>query len=176
MRPDVKIEIRDCAVSDLETLRDLALRTFDDAFRRWSDPADFDQYLEQSFNTAQLETELRNPLSRFFFLHADGKLVGYLKTNVGKAQTDLRSDTSLEIERIYVTRGHQGGGLGRALVEQAFALARQMGKRMVWLGVWEKNTNAIAFYERIGFRKAGTHHFMVGSDRQTDFIMTIELS
>jgi ribosomal protein S18 acetylase RimI-like enzyme len=37
--------------------------------------------------------------------------------------------------------------------------------------VWEKNANAIAFYRKMGFAKAGTHDFYMGSKRQTDFIM-----
>ena len=41
----------------------------------------------------------------------------------------------------------------------------------MWLGVWERNARAIAFYAKWGFIDIGDHVFMLGSDRQTDRIM-----
>jgi len=46
-----------------------------------------------------------------------------------------------------------------------------MKKNYVWLGVWEKNINAIAFYKRLGFYEDGRHPFKMGDELQTDFIM-----
>ena len=94
-----------------------------------------------------------------------------MKINVGDAQTDMRDPDALEIERIYVTRDFQGLGLGRALVDKAMEAARAAKKKSVWLGVWEKNGNAISFYKKMGFSKAGSHDFYTGKKRQTDFIM-----
>ena len=81
----------------------------------------------------------------------------------------------MEIQRIYVAKKLQGEGLGAHLMGVALDLARARGKSYVWLGVWEKNTSAIGFYENAGFRKAGTHSFTIGNDVQTDFIMRKDL-
>ncbi len=45
-------------------------------------------------------------------------------------------------------------------------------KKKVWLGVWEKNENAIAFYNKMGFVRTGTHSFIMGDEEQKDYIMT----
>jgi ribosomal protein S18 acetylase RimI-like enzyme len=165
------LRIRKCELSDLDALRNIAFQTFDDAFRHQNDPSSFDEYCAVSFSRARLEAELKNPDSTFFFLLYDDTLAGYMKINQGTAQTDLKDPDSLEIERIYVKRDFQGLGLGKALIDKAIEIARLGKRRTVWLGVWEKNGNAIDFYERMGFRKAGTHPFSIGSERQTDFIM-----
>ena len=60
--------------------------------------------------------------------------------------------------------------------KHALEVARQSGKRFAWLGVWEKNEKAIGFYQARGFRRSGTHDFMLGEDRQTDMIMKIDLN
>ena len=41
----------------------------------------------------------------------------------------------------------------------------------VWLGVWEHNHKAIKFYQDKGFVRFGEHVFVLGEDRQTDFLM-----
>jgi len=43
--------------------------------------------------------------------------------------------------------------------------------RSMWMGVWERNTRAIAFYTKWGFVDVGEHVFPLGSDRQTDRVM-----
>jgi ribosomal protein S18 acetylase RimI-like enzyme len=57
----------------------------------------------------------------------------------------------------------------------ALGAARELGARTVWLGVWERNPRGIAFYEKCGFRHLGAADFWVGSDRQNDRIMVLDL-
>jgi ribosomal protein S18 acetylase RimI-like enzyme len=44
--------------------------------------------------------------------------------------------------------------------------------RTIWLGVWEHNPRAIAFYLKCGFVDVGRHPFQLGRDVQTDRIMS----
>lgn len=60
---------------------------------------------------------------------------------------------SLEIERIYIKQDYQKHGLGKYLVNKAIEIAMEQNKKKIWLGVWEKNENAIAFYKRWGLFK-----------------------
>jgi diamine N-acetyltransferase len=170
-----EIRIRPCDIADLETLRNIAWQTYDDTFRHFNEPANMDAYLASAFNREKLQAELGNPHSSFFFLLLEGAVAGYLKLNDGDAQTDMRDPEGLEIERIYVKRDFQGLGLGKALIAKALEVARERKKRFAWLGVWEKNGNAIAFYTKMGFSKIGTHDFYMGTERQTDWIMRKEV-
>ncbi len=49
------------------------------------------------------------------------------------------------------------------------------GNDVVWLGVWEHNPRAIAFYKKIGFREVGSHVFPLGTDPQRDLIFMRKL-
>ena len=84
----------------------------------------------------------------YYFAVMDEQVIGYLKLNMGDAQTELAEENSMEIERIYVLKGFQGNRVGQRFCEHAAAIARQHGVDFVWLGVWEQNEKAIAFYEK----------------------------
>lgn len=168
--------IRRCELSDLAALQVLAYRTYDETFRSMNPPETMDAYLGGAFATERMEAELRNPDSAFFFLYHDDSLAGYLKLNEKQAQTDFRDKDWLEIERVYVKKEFQGLGLGKLLVAKGIEAAQEKGKPAVWLGVWEKNEKAIAFYRKVGFRIVGTHDFIMGEERQRDYLMVKELN
>jgi multidrug efflux pump subunit AcrB len=77
----------------------------------------------------------------------------------------------IELQRLYVDRSALGRGVGAALMRASLDTARLSGHRTLWLGVWERNTRAISFYEQWQFATVGKHKFSLGSDNQTDLIM-----
>jgi ribosomal protein S18 acetylase RimI-like enzyme len=128
-------------------------------------------YLQKAFNKEKLFAELTNRNCKFYFMHLDHDLVGYLKLNDVPAQSDINDPESLEVERIYIRKEYQGKGLGKNLMDHALQIGKEMKKQYLWLGVWEKNTDAIAFYIKIGFHAAGRHSFKMGNELQSDLIM-----
>jgi len=59
---------------------------------------------------------------------------------------------------------------------RAEAAARDRGARTMWLGVWEENHRAHAFYRKHGYAVVGEHVFMLGADAQRDLILAKALS
>ncbi|HEV7767664.1 MAG TPA: GNAT family N-acetyltransferase, partial [Thermoanaerobaculia bacterium] len=78
--------------------------------------------------------------------------------------------------RFYVEHGHHGRGIAQSLMQAAEDAARALGGTALWLGVWEHNPRAIAFYLKCGFGDVGSHPFMVGRDLQTDRLMSRVIS
>lgn len=167
--------LRKCKTEDFDTLRELSIRTYYETFAHLNTAEDMAAYLEDAFNVERLTKEFSDPNSSFFLLYADDSLAGYLKLNEAPSQIDINDPLSLEIERIYVFSEFQGTGLGRYLMEQAIAIAKERNKNYAWLGVWEKNEKAIRFYKKNGFYKIGTHTFVMGEDVQTDYVMRKDL-
>ena len=167
--------LRQCLTSDLEALRQISVETFTESFAAQNDPTDFQDYLQKAFSFQQLESEFLNPESRFYFLLLNGQLAGYVKLNEGEAQTEHWNLEAVEIERIYIRSAFQGKGLGSWMIRQLAEQAKASGKRFLWLGVWEENPDAIRFYERHGFTTFGKHPYYIGTDRQMDWMMRLEL-
>lgn len=167
--------LRICTEDDLDELRELSVNTFSETFALMNTPENMKKYLENSFDADKFRRELSDKNTEFNFLYHNDKLAGYLKLNESPSQTDINDKTSLEIERIYVLKEFQNHGLGACLMEKAISTAQERGKEYIWLGVWEKNEKALGFYKRHGFYKISEHTFVIGADRQTDYIMKLDL-
>lgn len=160
----------------MREIQELGRQTYFETFQGTTSPENMNAYLEKAFDRKQLENELANPSSQFFLLHVNGEAAAYLKINVDDAQTEPMGGESLEIERLYVKKPFQKHGLGKILFHHAVDLARELRKKKVWLGVWEHNDNALAFYKKMGLVQTGSHPFVMGDDEQTDLIMTKTLA
>jgi diamine N-acetyltransferase len=171
----MKTTIEPCGAGDADLVQAIGRETYDETFRPLNTDETMNAYLAEAFAREKILAELCDPGSRFFILRADGEPAGYLKVNEAPSQSDLNDPSSLEIERIYVRARFKGRGLGRLLMEHALGLARGAGKAYAWLGVWERNADAIAFYEKMGFREAGRYSFRMGDELQTDWIMRKDL-
>lgn len=166
------ISIKKCSIKDLRILQEVSIETFTDTFKEQNSPENMKAYLDKAYALEKLENELSNTSSQFFFIYLHEELAGYLKVNTDDAQTEEMNDDSLEIERIYVRSKFQKQGLGKYLMNKAIELATESRKNVIWLGVWEKNQNAIAFYSKNGFIKTGAHSFYMGDEEQVDYILT----
>lgn len=167
----MNINIQPCSIADLDKLYSIGYETYDETFRAMNSQETIDKYLQESFNKKKLLTELSNKDCKFYFLYSENELAGYLKVNDASAQTDIKDANSIELERIYIKKVYKGKGLGKKLMNFALQLAKEMKKSYVWLGVWEKNTDAISFYTKMGFYEVGRHSFRMGDELQNDLIM-----
>lgn len=170
------IKFQKCSNSDLDKLVEISRKTFEEAFEKDNDPEDFNTYIDKAFKKSNIEQQLLNPHSTFYFVYNDKVLVGYFKLNENDSQTDVKSEESIELERIYVLKEFQGNRIGEQILHKTLELASQKVKKFIWLGVWQKNTNAIRFYEKHGFVKFGTHPYYIGRDKQTDWLMRFDLT
>ena len=157
--------------TDVNTIRDLSIATFAETFASLNTEEDMEQYNERHFSIDELQREIDNPDSTFMVAKVDGVPAGYMKVNVGDAQTEEMLGNRMEVQRLYILRQYKRNGLGTRFMHTAFDMARAQGKSVIWLGVWEHNDAAIAFYKRMGFVQFGSHDFVLGEDRQTDLLM-----
>ena len=169
------VRIRRAVPDDAALLAAFGWQAFHDTFAADNRPEDMAAYLDATFGEAQQRAELLDPRSTYLVAEraqADGAgMVGYVRLREGDAPEGVDAAPAVEIGRLYARRDMVGQGIGAALMEACLAHARALGARAAWLGVWEHNARAIAFYERWGFADVGTSTFVLGSDVQTDRIM-----
>lgn len=161
----------ECTTKDVALLSEISEKTCRDTFSQFNSTEDMDKFVAAAYAPQKLEKEISNSASLFFFAVDDGKVVGYIKLNFAPVQTELQDDKSIELERIYLLKDGQGKGHGKLLLEKAISIACKYGKEYIWLGVWEHNQKALAFYKRNGFYRFGRHPFVFGDDVQTDLLM-----
>jgi ribosomal protein S18 acetylase RimI-like enzyme len=169
------IVVRRGGPDDAGRLAEIGARTFEETYAGQVSADDLARYLRSEFALRRVRRELRRDGTIYYLAELRGRAVGYLKLNLPGAQTDMDETDALEIESLYVSMDQRRTGIGRRLMEQAIAVAGQAGLDAVWLGVWENNPNAIAFYERWGFRRFGRHTFELGRTRHNDVLMKLRL-
>ena len=170
-----QISIRTIGIEDVVALQKIARETFSETFTDYNDQDNLKNYLDEKFTIVKLSEELVNPHSTFYFAQIGNEVVGYLKTNIGEAQTELKDLNAFEIERIYVLQTYHGKKVGQLLIDKALQEAKKTTCTYAWLGVWEENHRAIRFYSKNGFIKFDTHIFKMGDDEQKDWLMKLEL-
>lgn len=170
------IKIIKATLVDISSLQSISIQTFVETFADHNTADNMQMYLGINLSTYKLTEELGDPNSEFYFALLDNKVIGYLKVNIGQAQTELKDKKSLEIERIYVLKDFHGKKVGQVLYDKAIDIAQYTNVDYVWLGVCEKNLRAINFYKKNGFIEFDKHIFKLGEDEQTDIMMHLKLS
>ena len=173
MKPEAIIRRADS--SEAELLADLGARTFAEAFAAENTPENMSAYLAQAFTPESLADELADPLATFLLALIEGEVAGYAKLYQGESARCVTGERPVELARIYVLQKWLGSGVGRALMQRCVDEARASGAGVLWLGVWQRNLRALAFYRKWGFTTVGEQGFQLGSDAQTDWVMQLAL-
>jgi ribosomal protein S18 acetylase RimI-like enzyme len=165
------IAIRHASPADNGLLAELGAETFREAFGAQNKAEDVTLYLAKAFSPALQSKELADGAGAFLIAEIEGEPVGYVRLRESTPPASVRSSGPVEIVRFYARARWIGRGVGSSLMEAALREARGRGRDVIWLGVWEMNARAIAFYRKWGFAEVGSQPFRLGNDVQTDLVM-----
>ena len=164
-------EIRSATPADADALAEFGARSFYESFAADNTPEDMSKHLASAWRPELQRAEILDPTLDTLLAVSNGNLAGFAMVRERHAPPGVETHRPVELWRFYVDKAWQGRGLARALMTAVEDKARARGGRELWLGVWERNARAQAFYRKCGFEKVGTQIFVVGSDPQTDHVM-----
>jgi diamine N-acetyltransferase len=169
--------LRGAGPPDAAMLAEFAARTFRESFAADNTREDMQAHLAASFSEERQRAEIADPNLNTLIVHDDtGRWMAFAQLRVGKLAAGVPSERSIEIWRFYVDKPWHGRGIATLLMDAVKERARWHGATNLWLGVWERNARAQAFYRKHGFEKVGSQVFVVGSDPQTDHVMSCKLA
>ena len=167
--------IRYATRSDASALSQLGARTFRATYVDTNETHLLESYIADHYSTAIQRAELQDDRLVYLVAEMDAQLVGFALLRTDQAHPDVNGAHPIRLARIYVDTPHLGSGLGSALMQRCITECQTRGHDVLWLGVWEKNAKAIAFYERWGFDRVGAEVFDFGGDNQRDAILTLPI-
>jgi ribosomal protein S18 acetylase RimI-like enzyme len=159
--------IRAATPADAATLAALSLKTFVDTFAPHNTAADMESYTTVAFTEAKQRREIETEGIVTLLGEENGETIAYAQIK----HTPAAPHGDVELARFYVDRPHHGRGFAQRLMDVVEDYARALGGTRIWLGVWENNLRAIAFYRKRGFVQCGAQPFLLGTDLQTDWVM-----
>ena len=163
--------IRRATVADAAALAEFGARTFFETFAADNTAEDMRLHLESAWHPDLQRAEILDAGLDTLLACAGGQIAGFAQLRPAQPPAGIAASNPVELKRFYVDKPWQGQGLARQLMEAVERQARAHAARELWLGVWERNERAQAFYRKCGFHKVGTQIFVVGTDPQTDHVM-----
>jgi ribosomal protein S18 acetylase RimI-like enzyme len=155
---------------DALRLSKLAANLFHQAYAGSMSSDVLESYIAEDFGLTQQHAELSDPNITTLLVEIENVLVGYAQLRLKPIPVAIDLDISAEIWRIYVDRSCHGLGIGRQLLSRLGEVAHEMSHDKIWLGVWEQNPKAIAFYKKFGFHEIGNQEFHLGAEIHNDLV------
>ncbi len=169
------VSIRRATARDAGPLAELAERTFRDAFAESNNPVDMEIHCRARFGKDIQAREIADPGWATLLAEAGDELAGFAQVRLNAPKDCVAARRPAELYRIYVARSWHGRGIAQQLMNEVMAVAEADGSDRIWLGVWEENRRALAFYRTYGFEVVGAHEFMFGTERQQDLVMATDV-
>lgn len=164
-------DIRLANTSDAKNLAALAEETFRETFGSMNTAEDMALHCRTSYGEAMQSEEISNPNMVTLVCEVGGNLIAFAQLRWSGAPSCVTAKNPGEIQRLYVAKTWHGKGLAQELMAACLQQINTRNADAVWLGVWEQNPRAIAFYKKFGFEEVGSHVFPLGTDPQRDIIM-----
>jgi ribosomal protein S18 acetylase RimI-like enzyme len=163
--------LRKAQLDDAAPLAAFAERAFRGAFSASNDPVSMDVHCARSYGPGAQAREIADPRMATLVCEDGDAIVGYAQLRWGRAPACVIAQRPAQIQRIYVDAGWHGRGVAQALMAGMLEIAAAGGADCVWLGVWEHNPRARAFYGKYGFATVGEHEFLFGHESQRDLVL-----
>jgi diamine N-acetyltransferase len=171
-RPEGALTIRNATAADAEALSGFAAHVFHETFAPDNDPMDMHAYLSDAFTPEKQAAEIADGSCVCLIAEIGEALAGYALLRLDAPDQSSSSERAVELQRFYVDHAWHGRGMATQLMAACVDTARARGGATMWLGVWERNARAIRFYTKHGFTDIGMQEFRLGSDLQTDRVMS----
>ncbi len=168
--------LRKATPADAPALAQIAEATFRTTFAASNSADHMATHCATHYGERIQSAEIADPRMVTLLAEEQGQLIGYAQLRWGDPPQCVPATHPGEIQRLYVTDAWHGKGVAQALMDAAIAEIARRGADAAWLGVWEHNPRAIAFYRKAGFVEVGDHTFDLGGDPQRDVIMVRRLA
>lgn len=176
-QPDTPCVLRVASPGDEDALSLIGRATFLESYAGVLPVADITVHCGYAHDAAVYRRWLEDARTRTWVIEAEqgGAPVGYMVLTEPDLPLEGLSADDYEIRRIYLLHRFQGQGIGRQLIRAATEYARTIGAARLLLGVYSRNTTALAFYNNLGFRTVGRRVFHVGSNDYDDWILALSI-
>ncbi|MFA6220033.1 MAG: N-acetyltransferase [Erythrobacter sp.] len=165
------MQLRPARPDDAPALAEFGRASFAAAFGHLYRPEDLAAFEAETYAIAVVAEEIAGDACTHMLAQIDGQLAGYCKMRVpSKLAQHSMAANPIELSQLYTDPARAGQGIGAALIDRAFGLAREGGHDAILLSVWSGNTRAQRFYARHGFVWIADIHFRVGEQLDEEYL------
>jgi len=156
--------IRLATQKDLPIVLYLAQSTFREKWTPIDGEELVERYILDNMQISHFEQDFSDSNILYLVVFEDSTPIGYakiIKNSLPENYTHLGTNF-LKIDKLYFLEQAHRKGLGSQVMELIHQIAQNEQFDTLWLGVWGQNDQAITFYQKLGFTKAGKWYFQMG--------------
>lgn len=142
-------------------LSDLAVLTYIEAYKTQLSSEEIQSRIGCTYRKSDFENLLKSESHFFWGAFSEDTLVAYLEVSTEGKSTTVDTGGCLQLCRIYVHPNHKGTGLGRQLIQKAEDFAQQQSFKGIWMHCFDRNIEAINFYQKCGYNLSGRDPFSI---------------
>ena len=173
----MKIIYRTPTLEDAHALAILGRTSFVEAFSHLYSPQDLDMFLSSAYALPAIQADLTDPNRLHLVAEESGQMLGFCKLGLDfNFDMDLGVRRGMELKQLYIRSARTGDGIGAALIEWAICEGKARRYNDIILSVWSGNHAGQRFYRRHGFEKVGDTFFMVGAQRDEEYLFGLRLT
>jgi len=161
--------IRTATVDDVETIRDLAEKTWWPTYEPLLEKEQISYMLGEIYSVEKIKSQLENDTQSYLILEEDGKPVAFAGYSVREEDAEI-----YKLHKLYCLPETQGKGYGKILINEVAKKTLEAGKQTLDLNVNRQN-KAKSFYEKMGFFVAYEEDIPIGKYWMNDYVMRKEL-
>lgn len=165
------LQFRRAHSDDVAALAALAEQTFIETYSAQNDPEQIRVHCAQNFGLEQQSAEIANPDYAVILAYLNQDLVGFAQVVKKPAPESIDAENAVALYRYYVTQAWHGKGIAQPLLAEAEKAARTFGADYLWLGMWEHNARALAYYQKMGFQHVGWMDYQFGDILERDYVL-----
>lgn len=154
----INYNIQNVGIESVEQLSTVATQAYLDHYTHLWKNANADWYIQKSFSIEALTNELKDDNNAFYILKNEDTPLGFFKIVKSNPLSinGFSEQNALYFERVYFIKEAIGQGFGEIAFNFTQHLARQWGKKLIWLTAMDTSMKPIEAYKRMGFEICGT--------------------
>jgi len=144
------ISIEAASEIDIPTIQAIANITWPNTFRPLMSEQKLNYMMDMMYSTEALAHQMKEEHHHYLLIYFENKAVGY-----SSYELNYRGDSQIMMHKLYVLPSVQRKGIGRLVIDHLSEIGKEHQQNSLRLQVLHTNEKAMAFYERLGFHKAG---------------------
>ena len=120
----------------------------------WKDDASW--YLEMVYNQTNIEREIDEPTTFYYFIKIQNQHIGVLRICYDNSLIDFPDKKATKLHRIYIDQSIHGHGIGKTLMQWVEKQCISRGDEILWLEAMDTQEQALHFYQKNGFEICGS--------------------
>ncbi len=145
------IQLEEVQLEDSKTLLTLMDEVYKAAYKHfWKDEGSW--YVQTQFSKNNLEKELSEDNTNYYFILYNGEKVGIFRILWGKKLSGFDNQKMVKLHRIYLHEKTQGKGVGKQLLTWLEEEAIKKQYELIWLDTMDEKPQAFEFYKKVGYQ------------------------